>query len=662
MMRKLGLSTAVAALLLGCQDAELPTQPQHEAASVSASTATAIWHQRFAPTTGRLMEERVEIPLPEGLQEATLRVVNGTARGTDRVSTATVRFDGEVVVGPSDLSQNVAGKLVAVRMTGTRAVLNVQLSGRAGAFLDISLERGAPVGPQGGTLSLDGGDVAVVVPRGAVTGDVVITADPVPADPDNGILTVYDFGPDGSRFAQPLTITLPYDPARLPAGASPALFWKDDAGRWQPLDNPRFDAAVRTVTGEIDHFTDIGVLVGNATVCPGDPSAFQDFASAYASVAAYGSIFLCPGTHRVQDFTIRKPVAIHGAGAGVTIVDAGGPNRAFTIADAPGLVSIAAMTFQGYTGRTQAVAAEGAYEGLSISRVVFANTPASHSAVLAGPSTSPDAGVVIRNSIVSGGESGLFVVGVRFDLSQNIVGGQSLSNIQIQNEARGDIVGNTVSECGRMGCIRVRWAGEVRIADNQVRTTARHAELPAIPGFPQGVQFGIVADGTLVTVENNVVEGLGPITDPASVGSYPINDMGIVAWSNHLRPSVVVVRNNRVSGVAKGIYSFRAGNSPAPQFPVSLSGSGNVVTRTQTAVGTSWGGRLRLQLNDLTDYHWAVRHLSVPEGEEPIAAGDLACNWWGSTAGPGVISGDTLAASAYTPWATSPIAGTGRGC
>jgi hypothetical protein len=90
------------------------------------------------------------------------------------------------------------------------------------------------VGASGASVTADG--VQVVVPAGGVAADTKVTVSRLEAPFRQGVFApvtstdpsavaigkAYDLGPAGTAFAQPVDITLPYDPANLPAGADPA--------------------------------------------------------------------------------------------------------------------------------------------------------------------------------------------------------------------------------------------------------------------------------------------------------------------------------------------------------------------------------------------------------------------------------------------------------
>jgi hypothetical protein len=104
------------------------------------------------------------------------------------------------------------------------------------------------IGPEGGRL-----DFAIEVPRGAVD-KVTMFSIRLPVDPQGSEHVVAEFGPHGTRFAQPVAIELPYRNTTLD-GLSPSVVWWNegwvDMGGSLTGDGLR----VRTLT---DHFSTYG--------------------------------------------------------------------------------------------------------------------------------------------------------------------------------------------------------------------------------------------------------------------------------------------------------------------------------------------------------------------------------------------------------------------
>jgi hypothetical protein len=116
----------------------------------------------------------------------------------------------------------------------------------------------------GGTLAVPGG-AGVVVPAGALTAPATgtITAaaatggptDAWPADPVGPAWTI-DLG--SATLAKPVTLTLAYDPAVLPAGTDPSellLAYQDPAsGAWTPVATT-VDPVAHTVSASVSHLS-----------------------------------------------------------------------------------------------------------------------------------------------------------------------------------------------------------------------------------------------------------------------------------------------------------------------------------------------------------------------------------------------------------------------
>jgi hypothetical protein len=91
------------------------------------------------------------------------------------------------------------------------------------------------VGSSGGTVAASDG-TKVVLPAGALTADTTITITAAPNAPAPANTTqvglAYTFGPEGTSFAQPVTVTVAIDPAKLPSGKTIAnvVIYKAPAG------------------------------------------------------------------------------------------------------------------------------------------------------------------------------------------------------------------------------------------------------------------------------------------------------------------------------------------------------------------------------------------------------------------------------------------------
>ena len=130
-------------------------------------------------------------------------------------------------------------------------------------------ESDTQIGSDGGTASLE--DASISIPDGAIDDNETITiarpASPAGADhvQEGSSLAGDVFSmtrESDDPFRSPVTLTLPYDEDRFnPETEEVSLFWFDEeTGEWTELDHIQVNPDERTVSGEIDHFTDFAVI------------------------------------------------------------------------------------------------------------------------------------------------------------------------------------------------------------------------------------------------------------------------------------------------------------------------------------------------------------------------------------------------------------------
>ena len=133
----------------------------------------------------------------------------------------------------------------------------------------------------GGTLKSAAGTASVSIPPGALVGNTNLTVtvkDKATAPTPEVLLSnVYDLGPTGTQFQQPVTLAF-QAAAAAPTGQKPVLAFLNAQQAWQVVPNSNFDPNTMTVTGQIDHFTDFAVIfvATDGTGCAGspDPNAY----------------------------------------------------------------------------------------------------------------------------------------------------------------------------------------------------------------------------------------------------------------------------------------------------------------------------------------------------------------------------------------------------
>ena len=132
---------------------------------------------------------------------------------------------------------------------------------------------GERAGAAGGTITLADGDVKLTLPPGALPKDVFITVVPatnLPATPPPIPGTAWDFGPDGLVFSKPVTMTIKYDPSKLPPGTTESELRIHHLvnGSYVQADAGQIDVVNHTVSAQLNGFS---VYVLLTRLFPGSP-------------------------------------------------------------------------------------------------------------------------------------------------------------------------------------------------------------------------------------------------------------------------------------------------------------------------------------------------------------------------------------------------------
>jgi len=148
----------------------------------------------------------------------------------------------------------------------------------------------------GGTVT--SGGLTLVFPAGALTADTSITAAatitglPVTTPGKSKLVpgTTYALGPDGSTFSKPVSLSIAYDAAKLPAGTdeSTVSIYSVVGGAWIPAPGSVVDKVKHTVSASITHFSTWGALA-TPTATPTVLSANVLHPSNLVGADAYGS-------------------------------------------------------------------------------------------------------------------------------------------------------------------------------------------------------------------------------------------------------------------------------------------------------------------------------------------------------------------------------------
>lgn len=122
----------------------------------------------------------------------------------------------------------------------------------------------ASIGPQGGDIATSDGQVALSFPSGALGASTPITVAAAEAYPETGEWArTVDLGPDGSTFSKPVTLTIAYDPTKLPTGVIPEALklstWVDD--HWEEVPGSTLNVGDGTISGPVNHFSTYGLVI-----------------------------------------------------------------------------------------------------------------------------------------------------------------------------------------------------------------------------------------------------------------------------------------------------------------------------------------------------------------------------------------------------------------
>jgi uncharacterized delta-60 repeat protein len=114
----------------------------------------------------------------------------------------------------------------------------------------IGAAGGTVAGPDGSKVEIPNGALAVVTQ--IAVDQTSAGAPPLPARL-TPIGQMFAFTPHGTTFAVPVTITMPFDPGAVPAGATPALFKTNAQNQWVKVDTAAFAAS--SVSAEVSSFS-----------------------------------------------------------------------------------------------------------------------------------------------------------------------------------------------------------------------------------------------------------------------------------------------------------------------------------------------------------------------------------------------------------------------
>ncbi len=602
---------------------------------------------------------------------AVLHVKNGDASGNHRATSGSITLDGVQVVGASSFKKSVASFDVALAI-GNPSTIGVQLQGAPGSTVTISVDAelatSGTVTSAGGNIVFLGGQVQLSVPAGALGSTTILTATPVaPPTPDVIPGTAIDFGPSGTTFGAPVTITIAYDPSTLPLGVRPAYlemkWWNVD--HWEALANNSVDVVHSTVSATTTHFSIYALLPNGREFCPGDVTAESDFQTAINDAPAGGNLWVCNGSFTVAGI-LGKALAIRAENPGLATL---AQNPAATGTEAILLVQGVASGMVSIQGMTFAYTAVGLrtldFDSLSVTGTTFAGPVVAPSvqafnAVRVDPTgVAPHSVLYDHNTFFGGGVAltqqqpvNTVMTNNNFhDMGAFAMAIYTASSISVPLPPGGTpimrgsrIEFNSFTNCGTGVCIALEASGADTVRHNIITMSSGNVN-DGIFIFRGGVPLALTQPAIIT---DNSITGHAAIGDPNVQTNWGIT--GAIVENGGPVGVVDVVERNQINTAYIGIQ-MRFNTS-------AMNLTDNTLAHMHLAMQiTSVNNVMNAHRNDISDYVTPMATGAPPfsAGIPPLGSSSVTCNWWGNASGPQSVVPGTDAAK-YTPFATTPIA------
>jgi hypothetical protein len=181
--------------------------------------------------------------------------------------------------------------------------------GTAGVDLATSsLEASSSIGPSGGLILLADG-TGISIPKGALRHTVTITVEENPSAPAvDGVAATgatYLFGPEGTTFDKPVTLTLAIDPSRVPADATSEdiSVFTAPRGSADYVSLPTSLVNSRHVTATTTHFSNFSSGVSHlGSINPDNPMTDADMSGGQSITVAKMQSFLASEKSALADY------------------------------------------------------------------------------------------------------------------------------------------------------------------------------------------------------------------------------------------------------------------------------------------------------------------------------------------------------------------------
>ncbi|MCC6242289.1 MAG: Ig-like domain-containing protein [Gemmatimonadaceae bacterium] len=145
----------------------------------------------------------------------------------------------------------------------------------------ITVRDGGLIGTAGGTVIAAGGNAKVIIPPGALSVPTPITVSPVvsPTSPADVVAnTVYELGPSGTTFTQPVTLEFKYQRPNIDSSQAFMTMSRLTNGKWVPLVGSSRGTVTRVVRAQTRSFSQYGItynrFLDSVNIAPRFPTVF----------------------------------------------------------------------------------------------------------------------------------------------------------------------------------------------------------------------------------------------------------------------------------------------------------------------------------------------------------------------------------------------------
>lgn len=176
------------------------------------------------------------------------------------VATTELGFADVVLVSNGSMLKNVQTSEYIGLVDGR--TLPIKFRVEQGAIVVLQPGQPTDVGIAGGQLTNVDGSGALLIPAGALSASTPISM--IATTGAGDFAPTLDLGPDGTQFNVPVTLTMPYEPSRLPPGVLPRdlrVVMFDGTG-WREVAGSAVDEDAATLSAPISHFSTYSVSVG----------------------------------------------------------------------------------------------------------------------------------------------------------------------------------------------------------------------------------------------------------------------------------------------------------------------------------------------------------------------------------------------------------------